>query len=393
MRNITLKILIILIFLTPIILFGQAEEQGDEFIKFLKGDGAFEKWFMELFTNLDTQINENAISASFLGRAIGGFGALIYLGWLGWNMQEGDAWRVTPMIRPIIIGLILINWTSFCNLIQAPLEVLASPSKAIFADIEDQVNDQRILRFNKQKEFVSFLYSENAKEAAKNKEADAIGQSSDKGWFAEKMADLFQPILEYQMRIKFEMQNLAANLIESIALTILRVCVYLIFFIQKVWAYILIILGPIAVGMSLIPGFENSFASWVAKFININLYTFIAYTIINIGQQLIMSGYMMEIQRYDRLMENGGDLTLIVPFLEQSGMIYTVMFPSVAYIVTGIGILITPTIADAIVTAGGAGVMSKIKSGMKTAVATAASIKIGGAAGAARSVGKANQSK
>ena len=36
-------------------------------------------------------------------------------------------------------------------------------------------------------------------------------------------------------------------------------------------------------------------------------------------------------------------------------MIYNQLFTCVAYIVTGIGVLMTPTIADTIVTAGGAG--------------------------------------
>jgi hypothetical protein len=64
-------------------------------------------------------------------------------------------------------------------------------------------------------------------------------------------------------------------------------------------------------------------------------------------------------------------------------MIYNQLFTCVAYIVTGIGVLMTPTIADTIVTAGGAGAMTKMKSAAgkmassaKTAVLAA---KTGGA--------------
>lgn len=42
-------------------------------------------------------------------------------------------------------------------------------------------------------------------------------------------------------------------------------------------------------------------------------------------------------------------------------MIYNQLFTCVAYIVTGIGVLMTPTIADTIVTAGGATAMTKMK--------------------------------
>jgi hypothetical protein len=138
--------------------------------------------------------------------------------------------------------------------------------------------------------------------------------------------------------------------------------------------------------MGLIPGFENSFYNWVSKFININLYTFIAYTIINIGQQLIASGYEMEIERYDTLLTNGTvtNLDALLVYVSNSGMMYNQLFTCVSYVVTGIGVLMTPTIADTIVTAGGAGAMTKMKSAAgkvassaKTAVMT---VKTGGAA-------------
>ncbi len=139
----------------------------------------------------------------------------------------------------------------------------------------------------------------------------------------------------------------------------------------------------------LIPGFESSLYSWVSKFININLYTFVAYTIINIGQQLIASGYTMEIERYDTLLANGTitNLDALMVYVTNSGMIYNQLFTCVAYVVTGIGVLMTPTIADNIVSAGGAGAMTKMKSAAgkmassaKTAILAA---KTGGASAAA----------
>jgi hypothetical protein len=104
-----------------------------------------------------------------------------------------------------------------------------------------------------------------------------MGEKSDSSWFdlSDQFDKLIAPIKEFQIRMNFEMQKLVADLIEAVALTILRVCTYLIFFIQKIWAYILITLGPIAVGISIIPGFESAMTNWVSKFINVNLYTFV----------------------------------------------------------------------------------------------------------------------
>jgi len=174
---------------------------------------------------------------------------------------------------------------------------------------------------------------------------------------------IFRATEQWFIRMDFKFQRWGADLLEAIGLSILRVCTYLIFFIQKIWSYILIVLGPIAIGMALIPGFESSLTSWVSKFININLYTFVAFTIINIGQQLIISAYTMEIDRYELMINSAGnvDSATISAFINGNGMLHVTLFTVVAYIVTGIGVLMTPTIADSIVSAGGAGVMTKMK--------------------------------
>lgn len=372
----------------PIMGFSQTDSDYSNLLQFLKGDGAFEKWFMEVFTNLDNSVQDSAQGSALVGKAIGGLGALMYLGYMGWQMAAGDReWEITPMLKPILIGFTLVYWSGFVNLIQAPFEAIAQPGIAIFSDIESDVNDLRVQRFKKQQQLLDAVIKLNAEEDAKQEVINNTRENADDSWLdvSEGLDKLIQPIKEWQIRMQFQMQKLVAEVIEFVCLSILRICVYLIFFIQKIWAYILIILGPIAVGMALIPGFENSLYSWVSKFININLYTFVAYTIINIGQQLIASGYTMEIERYDTLLSNGTitNLDALMVYISNSGMIYNGLFTCVAYIVTGIGVLMTPTIADTIVTAGGAGAMTKMKSAAGKVASTAKTIvltaKTGGA--------------
>ena len=378
----------LLAILFPVMSFAQTDSDYSNLLQFLKGDGAFEKWFMEVFTKLDNSVQNSAAGSALVGKAIGGMGALMYLGYMGWQMAAGDReWEITPMLKPILIGFTLVYWSGFVSLIQAPFEAIAEPGISIFSEIESEVNDLRVERFKKQQQLLDAVIKLKAEEDAKQEVIENTTEDADDSWYdiSEGLDKLIQPIKEWSIRMEFQMQKLVAELIEFVCLSILRVCVYLIFFIQKIWAYILIILGPIAVGMALIPGFENSLYSWVSKFININLYTFVAYTIINIGQQLIASGYEMEIERYDTLLSNGTitNLDALMVYISNSGMIYNQLFTCVAYIVTGIGVLMTPTIADTIVTAGGAGAMTKMKSAAgkmassaKTAILTA---KTGGA--------------
>lgn len=404
-KHLTLIICLVL-FLLPTVAFGQTgdTESYSKLLQFLKGDGAFEKWFMEAFTKLDTTMAAQSAGAVMLGQAIGGFGALCYMGYLGWQMQEGARpWEVTPMIRPTIIAFILMYWGAFTSMIQYPLQSLAEPGIALFQDIEKDANDLRIERFKKQNQILEILIKTQAEEEAKQESLDKLEKKADDSWFDIDVDKLLAPAKEWYMKMEFKIQKTLAEIIEAVSLTILRVCTYLIFFIQKIWSYVLLVLGPIAVGMSLIPGFENSFTNWVTKFININLYSFITYTIINIGQQLIMSGYQMELDRYALIIDSGGvaDMNTLRVYVQNSGMMYTALFPCVAYIITGIGILMVPSIADSIVSAGGAGIMSKGKAagGTVASVGRAASAAaVGGAAGAitaareiAKSVNKMNK--
>ena len=360
----------IILCLLPIALLGQSPstDETNKLLQFLKGDGAFEQWFFKSFNRLDTTISAEASKVSFLGRLIGGIGTTFYLSYIGWQMQAGDRdWEITPMLRPFFIGLILLHWTGFYSFIQSPFRAAATPSQTIFEKIEKEANVLRVKRFQKQNQLLDYMIKKEAEEKAKQKELDNL---KEKG-FIDKITDSIKegwdkiqaPVEEWFIRMDFKFQRWGADLLEAIALSILRVCTYLIFFIQKIWSYILIVLGPIAVGMALIPGFESSLTSWVSKFININLYSFVAFTIINIGQQLIISAYTMEIDRYEKMIGSAGnvDSATIMAFINGNGMLHVTLFSCVAYIVTGIGVLMTPTIADSIVSAGGATVMSKMK--------------------------------
>lgn len=389
------------LFFLPISLRGQASqnittEQGAKTAQFMKGSGDFESWFMEAFTKIDMQMDGRANDVLKVGKAIAGIGMLIYLAVIGFRMQSGAAeWSVEPMIKPVVVALLLINWVPFTKMIQAPLQMLAEPSEAIFKDIERETNARRTFRYTKQMQVLEATINLNATILAKQKGFwSSLGDGEISQAFGNLWDKITAPIEEVVERANYKMQKLLGDCIEMICLIILRVAVYFIFFIQKVWSYILIVLGPIAIGISFIPGFESSFYNWISKFINVNLYTFIAYTIINIGQQIIIAGYEMDISRLSAIVDNNGNVInqgLLLTYTTYNGMATSVVFPCVGYLVTAIGVLITPTIADAIVSAGGAGVMTKVKQAAMNGAKTTFSGVKGILGGASKGYGAAKQ--
>lgn len=358
-----------IILLLPVIAFATGGGGGQ--VDYFQGDNAFESWFMDAFAELDLNVWEEANQVKRLGQAIGAIGALIYLSYLGWQMAEGArSWDVTPMIRPIMVAIILSNWSGFCNMIQYPFEQAANPAIAKFNEIQAEAEDRRDARYLKQVQLLDAVIAAQAAEKARIEEAEALANADEDGVFSNvdfgigDLSDLFQPVQEWLIRFDYDFQRSIANLIDTGCLGIMRISTYFIFMLQKIWGYILITLGPIAIGMSLIPGFENSFNSWVAKFLNINLYTFIAYNIINVGQIMITGTYTMEINRLDSIINDEGiptDIGTLTNYITNQGFISTVMFTAVAYLVTAVLILMTPTIADSIVSAGGSSIMSQAR--------------------------------
>ena len=206
--------------------FSQTDSDYSNLLQFLKGDGAFEKWFMEVFTKLDNSVQDSAQGSALVGKAIGGLGALMYLGYMGWQMAAGDReWEITPMLKPILIGFTLVYWSGFVNLIQAPFEAIAQPGIAIFSDIESEVNDLRVQRFKKQQQLLDAVIKLNAEEDAKQEVINNTSQNADDSWFdvSEGLDKLIQPIKEWQIRMQFQMQKLVAEVIEFVCLSILRI--------------------------------------------------------------------------------------------------------------------------------------------------------------------------
>lgn len=121
-------------------------------------------------------------------------------------MQSGDRqWEITPMLRPIFIGFMLIYWSGFTSTIQYPFQKLAEPSQSIFQDIEKQVNDVRVKRFEKQNQLLEALIKKKAEEDAKSETIDKMGEKSDSSWFdlSDQFDKLIAPIKEFQIENEF----------------------------------------------------------------------------------------------------------------------------------------------------------------------------------------------
>lgn len=364
-----------MLFLLPNIGLAQAPPAGghdDEYyqkaVDFMQGKGVLEEWFTQSFLPLyDTFMQAEYGSLILFGQAIAGIAAMLYLGSIGWQMLSGDKeWEIMPMLKPFAIGLVLMNWLIFVEAIKTPIKALTDFAEDSFHESQAELSALRMTRYKKQQQVLDVIYSEAAKAQAEIEQQNAGNQSIiDDGLdiIGDGLTSLLSPVYELGLRMQISMSLAVSGALETIGLWILRVCVYLIFFIQLIFSTILIIIGPISVGMSIFPMFSSSFGNWVAKFVNINLYGFMAFIVMKVGTLLQRFAFEAEIDRYDQMVNADGtvkNMDLILSFTSGSVMSFGLVI--VCFVISGIGVLSVPTMANYVISSGSsAGVMSKVK--------------------------------
>lgn len=368
-------IMFIMLFLCSLMSYSQDKVEGirnDDYyakaIDFMQGEGVLETWFTEGFMPLyDNFMKAEYGSYILFGQALACVAAMLYLGYIGWQMISGDKeWEIIPMLKPFAIGLVIMNWISFVDLIKTPLVSLQEAAHADFNESQTELTALRMTRFKRQQQVVDRLIEEKAKATAEVEQQNAGNQTLiEEGLdvVGEGLTSLLSPIYELYLRLQIDMQLVVSAALETIGLWILRVCTYLIFFIQVIFSTILIIIGPISIGISVFPMFSSSFGSWVAKFININLYGFIAFIVLKIGTLLQKFAFTAEIDRYEQMVNADGSVkNMDLLFTFTSGGIMSFGLVVVCFVISGIGVLCVPTLANYIVTTGSnASTMSKAK--------------------------------
>lgn len=390
MKNqiIYLKGILAMLFFSPTLLWAtttvQTPPKSDEFyqkaVDFLQGKGVIEDWFTESFMPLfDTFMVSEYGSMIILGQAIAGCGTLLYLSYIGWQMLSGDKqWEIMPILKPFATGLVLMNWLAFCNIIKKPCDLMRDGAVAAFQSEQEQVNALRWKRFKYANMMIDRIYENVGDAMAKQEQQEQANKS-----MLEDMADtvlsagdtLLAPVYELTARMQVQVSLALSVLLETICLWILRVAIYGIIFISLLFATFLMITGPISIGISVIPMFSSSFSTWVARFININLYGFVAFTTLRLGMVLVKFGYTAEIERFSKILGEDGSISNTGMFLQvmQSNQ-FSMGMVAVAMLVSAVGIIMTPTLCNYIVAANGvSGGMSGAKRGaamLAKAVAT-----------------------
>src|SRR5690554_5015225 len=348
-------------------------DEYKEAISFLQGNGIYDRAVMRFFEGM------RDYSFSHFGpfirdaQALACIFMLIFFSMKSYEMMVGDKkMEIMPLLRPFGLLMLTMWWGVFCKVLAFPTDLISAKTEAMFSAQNDKINALRLDRAvylieiaDKMVEFqaTTELASQQAEETDKG--LGTVMVDGVKGFFTD---NIFAPIAQMKIRMQTSMQLLLTQVLELLAIWILRICVYFVFFIQIIYSTVLVILGPFTLAVSVLPAFRDAFATWIARFVSVNLYVGIAFLVLYITGLLQEWALLQEISKYESLL-NDTEAAVLEKLSWMAGNgILSFGLVIVSFLVGAIAITTVPSISTWIISTSG------ISSAASTAGRTASTL-------------------
>lgn len=237
--------------------------------------------FNKLVTETSIFLNDaQALCAIFM---------LLFFSIKAYGMISGDKkLEIMPLLRPFALTMVIIFWSSFITIVNFPSEIITDKSKILVTDRIDNINAIQTERRTKMAEIARKMIEDSS-------ELENFDNTDDDDWLAWTGVDfsgIFDQIKGYYIIVLSKLRWVLVETIEFLLITFFQACSYLIFFLQVIFAAILIILGPFSFAISILPAFQDAYISWIARYISVSLYSGIGYIVMSLS--LLLVEYSLE---------------------------------------------------------------------------------------------------
>jgi hypothetical protein len=279
-------------------------------LEYLQGDGVYETGVMVFLKGLKESVWSHFDLFITDAKALSAIFMIIFFAIKSYEMMVGDKrMEIMPLLRPFGLAMVILWWGTFVKVIAFPTDLVTNQTEKMFSSEQTIVNNLRLNRANLMLAVANSLYTFQAQTEVAEKESDTwYGQAWDSVTSTVKqgISNVVSPLIELKNRLTVGMQLLFTQLLELLGIWILRIAVYIIFMLQIIYSSILIILGPFAVAVSILPAFRDSFSTWIARFVSVNLYSGIAYLIMYLIGLMQEYALTSEISKYKELVGQDG---------------------------------------------------------------------------------------
>lgn len=303
---------------------------------------------LDLFKGLFLALRDHLSVFTSDAQALCAIFMLLYFGIKSYGMIAGDErLEIMPLLRPFALAMVIMLWSPFIDLINFPLEVVSDKSRALFddrIDAVDAVSKQRMALIDS----VAIRLIESSTELEEVQQG-----ANDAAWYESLGIDfnvLFDQMKGYFILIMAKFRFFFVQIIEYLVITIFQLCSYLIFFLQIIFAGILIILGPFSFAFSVLPGFKDAYIYWLARYISVSLYSAIGYIIMGLSMVLVQYGMEREIELLRYVLNNEAAFIFYVSQNDGGSNFFIVTL-----LIGGLTMLTVPIISTWIISTSGVG--------------------------------------
>lgn len=326
-------------------------------LQWSQGVKIYEDWFTAFFEGWEEVVWEEWAMFIEIAIALAGLTTLIFFAGQAYGMMTGDKkWEILPLLKPFGMLMIILNWNIFTGAIKLPIKGMVTHLQQKNEAQQNTLTDLRIIRYEYQKGVSDNLFKFAVEAEEAKKEAEKVDENTFTTSMKEFWNKISSPIQEYAFKMRFMAMMAFTVILETLAFWALRIATYVILAFQVVFSGILLIFGPITVALSILPGFKDSFTTWIGRFISINLYHVIALMNMYIGGIFVEHALKSEIIKYKELVFRDGtpveDFAYKMALLSNNGLISfgTVI---IAFLVTAALMFTVPSISNMIVNASG----------------------------------------
>lgn len=327
-----------------------------ETFNYLQGNGVYEEGMMHFLKGMKDTIwshydvflaDAQALSAIFM---------LIFFAARSYGMISGDKrLEIMPLLRPFGLVMVILWWPAFTKVLAYPGELVENRTEQLFGGSQTQINDLRLQRAKLMVDVADELFKLQASTEVAKTEADTWYENaweSVKSSVKDGFAEVWNPVVEMRNRLQISLQLLASSLLETLAIWVLRISVYVIFIVQIIFSTILIILGPFSVAASILPWYQRSFTEWIARFISVSLYSGIAYLVMYVASLFQQYALEAEISRYTELLSGDGESIEKLSWFAANGVLsFGVVI--ITFIIGALTMFTVPSISTWIVSTSG----------------------------------------
>ena len=301
---------------------------------------------LELFEGLFANFAENADDFLLTAQALCAIFMFIYFGIKSFGMMTGDEpLEIMPLIRPFILGMVIIGWVTFIDIINVPSKAIAKAAKGMLDDNIDEVN----LLQKQRMELLSDVADKLIKDSAELEKYDD-GDQETLEIIGIDLGSIFDTIKGYYIIVLSKFRYLAIEIIEFIMISFFQGCSYIVFFLQIIFSAVLIIFGPFSFALSVLPIFHDTYVTWLARYISVSLYTGIGYVIMSLSMSMLTFCLQKEIVVLQKAMADEAYFFAYITTNYGGANFYVV-----ALITGGLGMLTIPIISTWIINTTGVG--------------------------------------